>query len=154
MDAVPENLFLGVDHTVWLVADIDAAIANWQGRLGVQLQHRVDGRDHEAHQAFFPMADGTFVELIAPADEDSPVNKLIEEHGEGVHVLAMRVANLDAAVEQLTDAGVELRGAGTPQVFVKPQFANGTLLQLWPEDRPHRWRDEPRQNPPQTEPQQ
>ena len=30
----------GTDHTVLLVADIDAAIANWQDKLGLPLAHR------------------------------------------------------------------------------------------------------------------
>ena len=65
----------------------------------------------------------------------------MKEHGEGVHVLALAVDDLEASVAALQAEGVQLVGAGTPQVFIHPKSAHGVMIQLWPKDRPHRWRD-------------
>ncbi len=126
-----------------VVADIDDAIVKWRDQLGLPLQHRVDHEAHGIRQAFFPLPDGTFIELIAPSGEDSPVAKILEEKGDGLHVLALQVDNLEAAVAELQAKGVRLIGAGSERVFIHPESANGMMIQLWPKDRPHRWRDKP-----------
>jgi len=105
------------------------------------LQHYVDLKEHGIQQAFFPLADGTFVELIAATNEESRVAQILKDKGEGLHVVAMQVANLEDSVKQLQENGVELMGVGTDRVFIHPDSANGVMIQLWPKDRPHRWRD-------------
>lgn len=134
-------LLLGQDHIVLVVADMDAAIAKWRDQLGIPLHHEVTLEEHGLRQAFFPLADGTFVELIAPTNEDSRVAEILKEKGEGLHVLAMQVNDLESAVKQFQENGVELIGAGSDRVFIHPDSANGMMIQLWPKDRPHRWRD-------------
>lgn len=136
-------LLLGQDHIVLVVADIESAIVKWRDQLGLPLQYRVTHEEHGISQAFFPLADGTFMELIAPTNEDSRVAEILAEKGEGMHVLAMQVDDLESSVKQLQDNGVQLLGAGTERVFILPESANGVMIQLWPKDRPHRWRDRP-----------
>ena len=48
---------------------------------------------------------------------------------------------LTTYIAELQAQGVQLVGAGTPQVFIHPKSAHGVMIQLWPKDRPHRWRD-------------
>ncbi|MDD9889176.1 MAG: VOC family protein [Gammaproteobacteria bacterium] len=132
---------LGQDHVVLVVADIESAIANWRDQFGLPLQYEVTHEEQGISQAFFPLADGTFMELIAPTSSESRVAEILREKGEGIHVLAMQVDDLDSSVNSLQEKGVELIGAGTDRVFIHPDSANGVMIQLWPKDRPHRWRD-------------
>lgn len=135
--------FLAQDHIVLIVADIEVAISQWQDRLGMPLSYRIDHDDHGIRQAFFSLADNTFIELIAPTDENSRVAKLLEEKGgEGLHLLALQVEDLDAAVQGFDERGVTLIGKGTDGVFIHPDSASGVMIQLWPKDRPHRWRSD------------
>ena len=129
-----------IDHIVLLVRDIDEAIETWE-RLGFKLSYRVHLDDVGLAQAFFILADGTFIELIAPTAPDNIYAEMLREKGEGLRVLSFRVDDLDEAVADLLQKGVTLRGVGTPRVFVEPESASGMLIQLWPKDRPHRWRD-------------
>ena len=62
---------VGTDHTVMLVQDIDAAIVTYRDRLGLDVSHRVDHMEAGIRQAFFSLPDRTFIELIAPAGENS-----------------------------------------------------------------------------------
>lgn len=131
----------GTDHIVIAVRDIEDGIRNWQDRFGLTLSHAVDIDDVGIRQAFFSLADGTFIELIAPAREGSPLNAALDARGEGIHVLALRVDNLENTIAELEAKGVRLTGVGTPQVFIHPKSANGVMIQLWPKSRPHRWRE-------------
>ncbi len=134
--------FTGTDHIVLAVRDLEAGIRNWRDGLGMTLSHRADLHDAGIRQAFFTMADHTFIELIAPMNASSSLADLLARRGEGIHVLALRVDDLDATIARFQEAGVRLTGVGTPQVFIHPSATNGVLVQLWPRDRPHRWRDE------------
>jgi methylmalonyl-CoA/ethylmalonyl-CoA epimerase len=129
-----------IDHIVLLVRDIDEAIQTWE-RLGFKLSYRVHLGDVGLTQAFFMLVDGTFIELIAPTVQDNIYAEMLREKGEGLRLLSFRVDDLDEAVADLLQKGVTLRGVGTPRVFVEPESASGMLIQLWPKDRPHRWRD-------------
>ena len=135
--------FTGVDHQVFVVADMEAAVAFWQNQLGIALKYRAVSEEHHVDQVFFPLPDGTFIEILAPTESSSPVARIIEERGEGLYVLALKVADLASATEALKTNGAALSGEGTDRVFVRPEMPGAPMIQLWPEDRPHRWRDNP-----------
>ena len=132
---------VGTDHTVMLVQDIEAGITTYRDHLGLELSYTVDHIEAGISQVFFALADGTFLELIAPAGDNSRFDKVLNDNGEGVHVLALAVDDLDESVAALQQQQVQLIGVGTPQVFIHPRSAHGVMIQLWPKDRPHRWRD-------------
>lgn len=132
-----------VDHVVILVEDMDTAIDTWRCKLGFTLSHQVHLPEAGVSQAFFSLDDGTFIELVAPTSPQSPVAKMVNANGEGIHLLALRVDDLDATISNLQHQGVTLIGVGTPQVFIDSKSATGVMIQLWPKDRPHRWRDNP-----------
>ena len=117
-----------LDHVVLLVRDIEKGVETWT-RLGLSLSHRVNNPE-----------DGTFLELVAPTKADSPYAQMLRENGEGLRLLSFKVDDLDEAVAELTARGVNLRGVGTDRVFIEPDSASGILVQLWPRDRPHRWK--------------
>ena len=132
-----------MDHLVIVVEDIDAGIQVWRDRLGLTLSHRVDLDEAGIQQAFFSLDDGTFIELVASAQNRSPIAGILESNGEGLHVVALKVDDLDETVAALKNQNVKMIGVGTPQVFIHPESATGVMVQLWPKDRPHRWRTNP-----------
>ena len=134
-----ESPFLGVDHLVFLTRDIESAIDYWSQSM--ELHTRLDHSEQGVSQAFFTMPDGSFVELVAPSHSKSPVAKLIDDNGGGLYVLAMQVEDLEEAQAMLKRNGATLIGEGTERVFVKPASPMEPLIQLWPKDRAHRWRD-------------
>jgi methylmalonyl-CoA epimerase len=77
------------------------------------------------------------VELLEPTREDSPVAKFLEKRGPGIHHVAVRVADIRAALARLKAEGARLIdesprvGAGGCLVaFVHPASAGGVLLEL------------------------
>jgi methylmalonyl-CoA/ethylmalonyl-CoA epimerase len=86
--------------------------------------------------AFFPVGD-TEVELLEATSPDGPVAKFIEKKGEGVHHIAFRVDDIDAALEELKAQGVQLidqtprQGAGGARIaFLHPKSTHGVLVEL------------------------
>ncbi len=85
--------------------------------------------------AMLPLA-GSRIELLEPAEADSPVGRFLEKRGEGLHHVALRVPNLNETVEKLRAAGARLlneprAGAGGHlYVFVHPTSTGGVLLEL------------------------
>ena len=77
------------------------------------------------------------IELLEATEPDSAVGRFIAKRGEGLHHIALRVADLAATVEKMKERGVRLVseeiqvGAGGHRyVFVHPSSANGVLLEL------------------------
>ena len=132
-----------VDHIVFLVPDIEEGIRTWGDKLGFTLTHRVENLEAGVEVAFFSLQDGTFIELVAPTNEASTYAEILRENGQGVRLLSFKVDDLETAVAELQGRGVALRGVGTDRVFIEPEAASGVLIQLWPKDRPHRWKANP-----------
>jgi methylmalonyl-CoA epimerase len=122
----------GVHHIVIRVKDIDAGIETWRDKFGMTLERTAEHEGLGIKQAFFPMANGGFIEIVAPTNDEAAVGRAIASRGEGMHTMAMEVEDLDATVKHLQENGVQLIGVGSPQVFIHPKSANGILIQLAP----------------------
>ncbi len=120
----------GMDHIVVRVKDIDEGIKTYRDKLGMEMERRDESEALGIKQAFFPFDNGGFLEVVAPLGADSAVGKSIESRGEGVHTVSLAVDDLEATVKSMQEAGVQLIGVGTPQVYVHPKSAHGLLVQL------------------------
>ena len=91
--------------------------------------------------SFFKVGD-TKIELLEALDEDSPVAKFLEKHGEGIHHLAFEVADILSEMSRLKKEGFKLvsevpkKGADNKLVcFLHPKSTNGVLIELCQEIR-------------------
>jgi methylmalonyl-CoA/ethylmalonyl-CoA epimerase len=128
-------MFKGVDHVVVAVKDLDAAVASYETIYGVSVSDRNEAPAAGMKMAFFRF-DDSYVELVSNIDESGPIAKRLAERGEGVHLIAMKVDDLEKAVTELRDKGVRLvgdPGPGNPirgQVFIHPAATGGVLTQI------------------------
>ena len=97
----------GVDHIGIAVKSIDEALKLWEEVLGIKCTGREEVEEQKVVTAFLPLGD-TEVELLEPTSPESPVSKFIEKRGEGIHHLALRVENIEAALEELKGKGIRL----------------------------------------------
>jgi methylmalonyl-CoA/ethylmalonyl-CoA epimerase len=77
------------------------------------------------------------LELLEPTDPASAVARFLEKRGPGLHHVAYRVADLDAALARLAASGMELidhtprAGArGHRVAFLHPRSCGGVLVEL------------------------
>ena len=117
--------FKGIDHVVVRVKDLNSAIDGYKKILGVEPK-RASSAALKAEQAFFYFGNGTFLELIQPTDDASPIAGSLNKLGEGVHTVAFAIDNREATVKDLEAKSVRTIGGA----FVHPGAANGVLVQL------------------------
>ena len=128
-------MFKGVDHVVIAVKDLDAAVGRYETIYGAPVSERREAAAAGMKMAFFRFAD-SYVELVSNIDDTGAIAKRLADRGEGVHLIAMQVEDLEAAVADLRDKGVRLvgdPGPGNPikgQVFIHPQETGGVLTQI------------------------
>ncbi len=125
-----------VDHIGVAVPNIDEALKFWEAVLGVKCTGVEEGADQKVKTAFLPIKD-TEIELLEPTSPDSPVAKFMEKGRPGIHHMAIRVENVEKALEELKAASVKLidekprRGAGGAMIaFLHPKSTGGVLLEL------------------------
>ena len=130
----PESGFF-IDHLGIAVKSIEAALGFYADQLGMQVASRETVPNEKVHVAMLA-AGGPRIELLEPVDPDSVIGRFLAKRGEGLHHVALRVPNLNTAVERLRHAGVRLlhepqTGAGGHHfVFVHPSSTAGVLLEL------------------------
>ena len=127
---------LNLDHVAIAVRDLDAAIAGYRDRYGVEPLSREVVESQGVEEAMIPVG-GSFVQLLQPLSSDSPVGRFLERRGEGLHHVAFAVADIDAALEHLKAQGARLvdeiprsGGRGARIAFVHPADLTGTLIEL------------------------
>ena len=124
------------DHIGVAVKSIDGALKFWETTLGIKCTGTEEVTEQKVKTAFLPLKD-TEVELLEPTSNDSPVAAFIEKKGEGIHHLAIRVDDVQKAIEELKAKGVRLidetprKGAGGAKIaFIHPSATGGILLEL------------------------
>ena len=128
-------MFKGVDHVVIAVKDLDAAVGRYETIYGTKVSERSEAPAAGMAMAFFRFGD-SFIELVSATGDQGPIAKRLADLGEGVHLVAMKVDDIDATLTELRDKGIRLvgdPGAGNPakgQVFIHPSVTGGVLTQI------------------------
>jgi methylmalonyl-CoA/ethylmalonyl-CoA epimerase len=130
-------MLLGVDHIGIAVKNLDEAIRLYRDVLGFKLQGVHVLTERKVRVAFFSCGGETTIELLEPLGVDSPVAKFLENRGEGIQHLAVRVRGIEALLEELKGKGVALvddkprAGAeGAKTAFIHPKSTRGVLLEF------------------------
>ena len=125
-----------VDHIGIAVKNIQESLKFWEETIGIKCHGIEEVVEQKVKTAFLPI-DDTEVELLEGTSEDSPVSKFIEKKGEGIHHIAIRVDNVEKALEELKMKGVRLidekprKGAGGALIaFIHPAATGGVLLEI------------------------
>jgi methylmalonyl-CoA/ethylmalonyl-CoA epimerase len=127
-----------VDHLGIAVKSIEEAKKLYHDILGLPMAGSETVAEQKVTTAFFPCGD-TEVELLESTAPDGPIAKFIEANKGrgGIQHIAFRVENLEAALEELKQKGVELidqkprKGAGGAKIaFLHPKATFGVLVEL------------------------
>src|SRR5574338_126601 len=125
-----------IDHTGIAVADLEAAIALYEETFAMPLVHREVVTSQGVEAVLLDVGDG-HVELLSPLGEDTPVGKFLARKGPGLHHVAYAVEDIEATLEQLSAAGVELIDAkpragirDSLVAFLHPRSTGGVLTEI------------------------
>ena len=127
---------LEIDHIGVAVKDAAAALALYEGILGLHVHGEETVAEQKVKTVFLPVGN-TELELLESTAPDGPVAGFIAKRGEGVQHIAFRVENIDEALAELAAKGVRLidraprRGAGGKRIaFLHPGDTHGVLIEL------------------------
>ncbi len=124
-----------VDHVGIAVKNLDESVKFYES-LGFKATGYEVVAEQKVKVAFLPCGDSE-VELLESTEPDGPIARFIEKNGPGIQHIAIRVDDIDKALEELKAQGVRLidqvprYGAGNARIaFVHPKATGGVLLEL------------------------
>jgi methylmalonyl-CoA/ethylmalonyl-CoA epimerase len=125
----------GLAHVAIATRDADALAATFAA-LGATRGEDVTIDSGTLRLLFVHLGPVT-LELLEPRSDEHTVARFIAARGEGLHHVALDVADLDAALARCRAAGVRLidetpraGGHGTPIAFLHPKSFGGVLIEL------------------------
>ncbi len=131
-----DSLLTEIDHVAIAVNDLGAAIDYYRETFGALVDHREVVDSDGVEEALLKVAD-SYIQLLTPTRDDSPVAKYLANKGEGLHHVGYRVADCAAALQAVKDQGGRVideaprpGSRGTTVAFVHPKTAFGTLIEL------------------------
>jgi methylmalonyl-CoA/ethylmalonyl-CoA epimerase len=129
-------VFGRIDHIGVAVEDIDAAIALYRDSFGMKLAHRETVESQGVEAVLLDVGDG-HVELLAPLGPETPVGRYMARNGAGLHHVAYAVDDIDATLEKLAAAGLQLIDSearvgirGSRVAFLHPRSTGGVLTEI------------------------
>ena len=129
-------MFARIDHVGVAVEDLEDAIALHEQAYGLSLEHREIVDEQGVEAVLLEVGDG-HVELLRPLAPDTAVGRFLASRGPGLHHVAYRVADIDAALASLRERGMQLIDE-TPRVgirdsrvaFLHPRSTGGVLTEI------------------------
>ncbi|MGH2631628.1 MAG: methylmalonyl-CoA epimerase [Actinomycetota bacterium] len=127
---------LDIDHVGISVTDLDTAVAEYRRLLGVDPAHRGRVEDQGVEEVLFAVGS-SYIQLLGALGPDTPVGRSLASRGPGVHHVAYRVDDIEAALAHLRAEGAQLiddrprpGSRNTLIAFVHPRSMGGVLAEL------------------------
>ena len=124
-----------VDHIGIAVKNLEDAVKFYES-LGFKATGYETVEEQKVKVAFLPCGDSE-LELLESTEPDGPIARFIEKNGPGIQHIAIRVDDIEKALEELKAQEVRLidqtprYGAGNARIaFVHPKATGGVLLEL------------------------
>ena len=125
-----------IEHIGIAVKSIEESKPYYENILGLKCYSIEEVTDQKVKTAFF-MIGQTKIELLEPTSPESPVAKFIEKKGEGIHHIAFATDNINSALNEVAQKGIQLidkegrKGAeGLTIGFLHPKSTGGVLTEL------------------------
>jgi methylmalonyl-CoA epimerase len=130
------GLLKEIDHVAIAVNDLDGAIDWYREAFGATVAHRERVESDGVEEALLQVAE-SYVQLLTPTRDDSPVAKYLEKRGEGIHHIGYRVDDCGEVLEAIKAMGGKVLdeaprpgSRNTTVAFVHPKTSFGTLIEL------------------------
>jgi methylmalonyl-CoA/ethylmalonyl-CoA epimerase len=131
-------MLLRIDHVGIACRSLDAAIERYVSVFGLKVVAQEVNEEQGVREAMLATAEGTsYVQLLEPLGDDTPVGKFLARRGEGMHHVGYAVADVTAALAEIGGNGVRLIDSrprhgsmGASIAFLHPGDLGGVLTEL------------------------
>jgi methylmalonyl-CoA/ethylmalonyl-CoA epimerase len=125
-----------IEHIGIAVKDLKEVTKFYREVFGCQTSEEMEIPERKLRIAFAEIS-GVKLEFLMSTDKESVVAKFIDKKGEGIHHICFEVDDVEMAISELKQKGVELvedkprMGVeGKKIVFLQPKNAFGVLIEL------------------------
>jgi methylmalonyl-CoA epimerase len=129
-------VFSRIDHIGVAVAELEPALELYRDSFRLALAHREVVEEQGVEAVLLDVGEN-HVELLAPLGPETPVGKFLARQGPGLHHVAYQVADIDATLASLREAGLELIDEqprigirGSRVAFMHPRSTGGVLTEI------------------------
>jgi methylmalonyl-CoA/ethylmalonyl-CoA epimerase len=129
-------VFSRIDHIGVAVEEIEPALELYRDSFELTLAHREVVEDQGVEAVLLDVGEN-HVELLAPLGADTPVGRFLAKQGPGLHHVAYQVEDIDATLESLRQAGLQLIDQqprtgirGSRVAFMHPRATAGVLTEI------------------------
>jgi methylmalonyl-CoA/ethylmalonyl-CoA epimerase len=129
-------MFEKLDHIAIVVADTDAALQIWHGRLGLPVLFSEVVNDGSLRLTHLSLGN-TQLQLVEPLVEGHPLYEWLAVRGPGLHHLCLQVDDIEAAMAGLPARGLAAGETGPHQgtlgrraLFLDRACTGGTRVEL------------------------
>lgn len=135
-------MFTRIDHVGIACRDLDAAVAFYRSTYGFEVAHEEVNEEQGVREAMLRVSgtdDGgaSYLQLLEPIRDDSPVARFLDRNGEGVHHVAFGTGDVAGASAAVAGRGVRVLDAeprpgsmGSRIAFLHPKDCGGVLTEL------------------------
>ena len=131
-------MLLQIDHVGIACRSLEAAVERYTGVFGLTLASQEVNTEQGVREAMLATDSGSsYVHLLEPLSEDTPVGKFLARRGEGMHHVGYVVADVTAALAEIGGTGVRLIDSqprhgslGASIAFLHPGDLGGVLTEL------------------------
>ena len=125
-----------IHHIAVAVDNLDEAAKFYQNGLGLDLAGVEVVSAQKTKVGFFKIGASN-IELVQPAEPDSPLDKFLKTKGQGMHHVCFEVDDIEAEIKLLLEKGATMidheprPGAHNSRVaFIHPKSTSGVLIEL------------------------
>jgi methylmalonyl-CoA epimerase len=125
-----------LDHVGIAISSLSEALAFYRDALGLEVDPPEEVPSQRVRAHFLSAGEST-LELLEATTADSPIARFLTRRGPGLHHVALRVDDINAALAELKGRGVRLideaprPGAhGSLVAFLHPSSTHGVLVEL------------------------
>jgi methylmalonyl-CoA/ethylmalonyl-CoA epimerase len=129
-------MFSRIDHIGVAVEQIDPALELYRDSFELGVAHREVVEEQGVEAVLLDVGEN-HVELLAPLAPDTPVGKFLARQGPGLHHVAYQVDDIDATLQALKQAGMQLIDEqprtgirGSRVAFMHPRATAGVLTEI------------------------
>jgi methylmalonyl-CoA/ethylmalonyl-CoA epimerase len=140
----PLPLFTRIDHVGVAVRNLEEAIGWYETTYGLTVTSRETNESQGVHEAMLVVKapepgelGGSYVQLLEPLSDDTPVGKFLVRNGPGVHHIGYGVVDVTSALARIAETGVRLvderprhGSMGASIAFLHPKDTGGVLTEL------------------------
>lgn len=125
-----------LDHVGIAVSDLQASLVFFKDVLGLQVESTEDVASQRVRATFLNTGTST-LEMLEATAPDSAIAKFVEKRGPGMHHVALRVDDIEAAIAHVKSRGIRMID-DTPRpgaehalvAFIHPSASHGVLVEL------------------------